>query len=361
MDALKNVLIIWRGQLRAKGVQYLMLVFLALIVGIGFYGARITEAYIFKKWTESAQYVDVIVSRKGSPLQIVANTLFRLENPTGNIQRHTVEFWENHPMTASSCPVSLGDNISGYPLIGTSMNYYEWMNIELEKGDFPSGEEDVVLDHDLAKALGLQIGDTLHSSHGASSGETHHHHLQIVGLVRAERAADQSCFFTTTSAYYGMHSANHSDEITALMLRLKSKSALVMLPRVFDSRADEQGAFPVFIFAQLQKQWAPVLKNLESYSILVPVVLLILFMLVVLYLGNTERITQRFLFLQKRSTRHILMYCHGLALIMVILGSLISYIVLRGTFNFYNHHEDGLVLLPICLSIIIFTILSRRK
>ena len=173
--------------------------------------------------------------------------------------------------------------------------------------------------------------------------------------------ADITSVFTTTNAYYGMHSANHSDEITALMLRLKSKSALVMLPRVFDSRADEQGAFPVFIFAQLQKQWAPVLKNLESYSILVPVVLLILFMLVVLYLGNTERITQRFLFLQKRSTRHILMYCHGLALIMVILGSLISYIVLRGTFNFYNHHEDGLVLLPICLSIIIFTILSRRK
>ena len=48
---MKNTLIIWRGQLRAKGIQYLMLIFLSILVCVGFYGARITEAYVFKKWT----------------------------------------------------------------------------------------------------------------------------------------------------------------------------------------------------------------------------------------------------------------------------------------------------------------------
>ena len=82
MGFMKNTLIIWRGQLRAREFN-ISCYFLSILVCVGFYGARITEAYVFKKWTESAQYVDVIVGRKGSPLQIVANTLFRLENPTG--------------------------------------------------------------------------------------------------------------------------------------------------------------------------------------------------------------------------------------------------------------------------------------
>ena len=83
----------------------------------------------------------------------------------------------------------------GYPLIGTSQEYYDWMNVKLIKGMLPINQEDVVLDVKLADKLELQIGDTLKSSHGASTGETHDHYLKIAGLIRAKRTADQSCFF----------------------------------------------------------------------------------------------------------------------------------------------------------------------
>lgn len=358
---MKNVMIIWRGQLRAKGIQYLMLIFLSILVCVGFYSARITEAYVFKKWTESAQLVDVIVGRKGSPLQIVANSLFRLENPTGNIPSSTVDFWENHPMIASSCPISLGDNIMGYPLIGTSQEYYDWMNVKLIKGMLPINQEDVVLDVKLADKLELQIGDTLKSSHGASTGETHDHYLQIAGLIRAKRTADQSCFFTTIDTYYEMHGTKHSKDITSLMLRLKSKSALVMLPRIFDNRPDEQGAFPVFIFAQLQKQWSPVLRELEKFSVIIPIALLFMFAMVLFYLGSTERITKRFMLIQKVNLTNALIYCHSLALTAVLFGSLISYMILRSVFHFYIHDEKGLVYIPVVLSVAIYIIQSKRQ
>jgi len=288
MSRLRAVL---RGQLRAKGIQYAILTLLTVLVGSGFYAARITESYIFNKWTESAQYADVIVSYKGSPLQIVASTLFRIENPTGNIDSTISDYWEKHPMVAASCPISIGDNVKGYPLIGTSLDYFDWMKINLVEGHLPNGDADVVVDESLAEALGLSIGDELHSSHGgASSGEKHdHHYLRIVGLVQAPRNADQQAFFTTTSAYYAMHNSKGREDITALMLRLKSKSALVMLPRVFDQRPNEQGAFPVFIFAQLQKQWAPTLATIKRYSIVVPVVLLLMFVFIIAYLNGTEK------------------------------------------------------------------------
>ncbi|MEC8458206.1 MAG: hypothetical protein VXY91_02205 [Bacteroidota bacterium] len=358
---MKNLLIIWRGQIRAKGIQYVMLILLSILVCVGFYTARITEAYIFKKWTESAQFVDVIVGRKGSPLQIVINTLFRLENPTGNIPGSTVDFWENHPMISSSCPISLGDNIMGYPLIGTSQEYYNWMNVKLIRGTLPINHKDVVLDVKLADALELQIGDTLKSSHGASTGETHDHFLQITGLIQAKRAADQSCFFTTIDAYYEMHGTKHSKAITSLMLRLKSKSALVMLPRIFDNRPDEQGAFPVFIFAQLQKQWSPVLHDLENFSIIIPIALLFMFALVLFYLGSTERTTKRFMLIQKVNLTNVLIYCHGLALTAVLFGSLISFMILRSVFHFYIHNEKGLIYIPIFLSMAVYSIQSKRQ
>ena len=360
---MRKVLVFWRGQLRSKGIQYVLLAMLTVLVSTGFYAAKIAESYIFKKWTESAQYTDVIVGYKGSPLQIVASTLFRLENPTGNIDSTTVAFWQKHPLVASSCPVSMGDNISGYPLIGTSEAYFDWMNIELVEGRFPESDEDVVVSEALAEELGLKIGSHLHSSHGSeTTGESHdHHHLNIVGLISAERAADVKAFFTTTGAYYGMHEGKGQGEITALMLRLKSKSALVMLPRLFENRANEQGAFPVFIFAQLQKQWTPTLEKMKQYSIAIPLVLLLMFTFILSYLGGTERPARSFLRLQKHSGMNVFIMSQGLSLLAVFIGTLSSILLLSLFEGFYVHKEEGMVLIPLLLTALVGAIQSRRS
>ena len=359
---MSRVIAVWSGQLRSKGIQYVMLTLLTVFVSGGFYASRITESYIFSKWTESAQYADVIVSYKGSPLQIVASTLFRMENPTGNIDSITSAYWEKHPMVAASCPVSLGDNIQGYPLIGTSLDYYDWMKINVVEGHLPISDEDVVVDVNLAEILGLGIGDELHSSHGGdSNGEQHdHHHLHIVGLVQAPRNADQQAFFTTTTAYYGMHNNKGKGDITALMLRLKSKSALVMLPRVFDQRPNEQGAFPVFIFAQLQKQWAPTLAAMKKYSVIVPVVLLLMFTLIVAYLNGTEKESKRFYILQKLSGLEIFWLQQGLSIIAVLVGTVLTFIVLNSVAGFYIHKEQGAIFLPLLVAALIGFFHSKR-
>ena len=80
-----------------------------------------------------------------------------------------------------------------------------------------------------------------------------------------------------------------------------------------------------------------------------------------LYLGNTERTTKRFMLIQKVGSANILIYCHGLALFMVLLGSLLSYIILKSAFTFYVHYENGLILIPIGLSIGLYSVLSKRR
>jgi putative ABC transport system permease protein len=286
-----------------------------------------------------------------------------LENPTGNIDSTTVAFWQKHPLVESTCPVSMGDNISGYPLLGTSLAYYDWMNITLVDGRFPQSDEDVVVSAVLAEELGLQIGSHLHSSHGSeSTGESHdHHHLNIVGLVRAERTADEKAFFTTTGAYYGMHEGKGKGEITSLMLRLKSKSALVMLPRLFEKRTNEQGAFPVFIFAQLQKQWTPTLEKIKQYSIAIPLMLLLMFTFILAYLGGTERPARAFLNLQKHSKTKVFAMTQGLSVLAVLFGALLSLVLLGLLQEFYVHNEQGFVFIPLILTALVGIIQNSRS
>jgi hypothetical protein len=157
-----------------------------------------------------------------------------------------------------------------------------------------------------------------------------------------------------------MHNNKGKGDITALMLRLKSKSALVMLPRVFDQRPNEQGAFPVFIFAQLQKQWTPTLATMKKYSVIVPVILLLMFALIVAYLNGTEKESTRFYTLQKLPGFEIFWLQQGLSIFAVFVGTVLTFFVLNSIAEFYIHNEQGAIFLPLLVAVLLGIFHSKR-
>ena len=347
----------WRAQLRRKTTPLLIVAFLSLLTALLVQIPSITESYIYKKWRESAQYADVVVGYKGSPLQIVANTLYRLENPTGNLPQESVAYWEKHPMVAESCPVALGDNIDGYPIVGTDTNYFQWMNITLLQGRWPLTSGELVLSEELAKQLEISIGDHLHSSHGSdANGEAHdHHHLTVVGFTQGERAADNEAFFVPVEAYYDMHHGKGAGAVTALMLKLKSKSALVMLPRVFDNRPNEQGAFPVFIFAGLEKQWAPTIEKLTTWGMLLPAAVALLFIAFMYFLARGEREARRYLHDLKVPPLTQFFALYGMPLFSALIGYALHVLVIQW-FEFpLAIHSAWLAILPTAIAAVLFT------
>ena len=118
-------------QWKRKWAALLIVWVLAFITGIFIKAPRAMEYHIFHQWEESASQVDLVVGYKGSPIQIVASTLYRLENPTGNISAATYEFWQGHPLVELATPVALGDNVQGHPLVGTDSSYYPWFELSL--------------------------------------------------------------------------------------------------------------------------------------------------------------------------------------------------------------------------------------
>lgn len=328
---MKTVLIFWGAQIRKKFAPLLMLTLLSLLSSLLISGPGVAEHYLFSKWKESASRTDLIIGYKGSPLQIVANTLYRMENPTGNLRKESVDYWQRHPMVSSSCRVALGDNFGGHPIVGVDTNYFDWMEMELVHGRWPKSSDELVVSEQLKDQLELNLGSEIHSAHGSDDhGDVHeHHHLRIVGTFKGSRGVDNEALFTAVEAYYEMHNEAEAGSVTALMLRLKTKTAMIMLPKVLESRPNEQGAFPVFIFAQLQKQWAPTLEKFKTYGRALPISVALLFLAFVYYLGKSERDALRFLKVIKTPVplRYVTLY--GLMLIFTCLGVVIHFAVLN--------------------------------
>jgi hypothetical protein len=336
---------LWLMQWKRKWAALLIVGVLAFITGVFIKAPRAMEHYIFHQWEESASQVDLIVGYKGSPIQIVASTLYRLENPTGNISADTYEFWQGHPLVATATPIALGDNVKGHALVGTDSTYYPWFGLSLKDGHLPSASGEVVLDAALADQLQVSIGSSLTSAHGSDSrGESHEHPLKVVGIVNAERSADKSALFTVPQTYWTLH---HSVEpsYTSVMLKLKSKAAMLMLPNIISQRTDEQGAFPVFIFGQLQKQWQPTIDQATRWSWIVAVGVMLLFIAYISNMYHAERNTIAFLRNHHEPTVSIFVKAFGNVLILMFVGLLLAELIIRGMIGVAPIVEEWMAML----------------
>ena len=336
-----RVFYIWWLQLRRRWMLLLVVFVLAFTTGLLIKAAKAGEQYLYSTWQESAELVDVIIGYKGSPIQIIANALYRLENPTGNISAESYDFWTKHPLVQRSCALSMGDNINGFPLVGVEDNYYDWFGIDLVEGALPANPREIVVSAALAQKLQIKLGDEVQSSHGSDSrGEGHAHPFKVVGLLAANRKADQDCFFTTNEAYLNLHHQT-TRTYTSLLLKLKSKSAMLMLPGTLSKRADEQGAFPVFVFGQIQKQWEPTLVSGRKLGTVLSVVMALLFLAMLWNIGGNERSTKHYLTNLKWSRVSVALASSGLYSVFGLAGLLLSVRLIQtnfeGTVNYLDY------------------------
>ena len=66
-------------------------------------------------------------------------------------------------------PVSYGDNYRGFRILGTEARYFEMYNATLREGRFFTRSFEIVAGSNVAKKLGLKVGDTFTSSHGLAA------------------------------------------------------------------------------------------------------------------------------------------------------------------------------------------------
>ena len=199
--------------------------------------------------------IDLVVGAKGSPLQLILSGVLHLDVPTGNVPLAAVQALQRNPLVAQVIPMSLGDSVGGFRLVGTSADYVAHYQVPLAQGQLWSAPMQAVLGADVAQRLGLGLGAQFAGSHGLSDGGAAHsaHRYTVVGILAASGTVLDQLVLTDLASVWAVHEAAHAGaadahdddrDVTLALLRYRTPLAAMSLPRSINTTTVMQAASP---------------------------------------------------------------------------------------------------------------------
>lgn len=249
---------------------------LSLALGVAVVVALLgLDSAIDRRFERDLAGVDLVVGHKGSPLQIILSSLFQLDVPTGNVPLSVFTRLQANRLVKRAVPVSLGDNLAGYRIVGTSGDYVTLYGAHLVGGRLWSGVLEAVLGSEVAATQHLRVGDVFVGEHGLARGGERHvdNPYRVVGILAPTGAVIDRVALTGIASVWKVHeheNAEHAaavasihevgeadnypavgQEVTAILVQYRSTMAALMLPRLFGAQANLQTAVPAVEVSRL--------------------------------------------------------------------------------------------------------------
>jgi putative ABC transport system permease protein len=250
---------------------------------------------------QSVSGADLIVGARGSPLQLLLYSVFRLGDASQDMQWASVEKLSTHPAVAWVIPLSLGDSHRGFPVLATTQAYFDHFRtgeqrpLVLQRGRPFQEVFEAVIGAEVADALGYQPGDRITLAHGSGeSGLTDHADkpFTVVGiLARTGTPVDRTVHISLAAmeaihldwqggapmpglaipAEFVQKFDLRPKTVTAAIVGLKSRAAVFGVQRWVNQNRDEalMAVLPGVALAQLWDMLAQVERVLFAVSALV--------------------------------------------------------------------------------------------
>ena len=209
--------------------------------------------------------VDVVVGAKGSPMQLILSGVLHIDVPPGNVPLQAVQALAKHPLVARVIPISLGDNVQGFRIVGTSHDYVSLYNATLAYGRLWDAPMQVVLGATAAAKLGVPLGGHMVGSHGLGAGGHAHgdSRYTVVGVLAPSGSVLDRLVLTDTASVWHVHEdsgkPDHDEhdgkaahggehdadrEVTMALVRYKTPLAAISFPRFVNTSTGMQAAAP---------------------------------------------------------------------------------------------------------------------
>jgi putative ABC transport system permease protein len=196
---------------------------LSLALGVALVVATLVTGSLVQRAFESGSGLgyNMIVGAKGSPLQLVLNTVYFISKPIENVgwdfyqeflpaaRRADGVDGKYAASTAVAVPTCMGDYYRSFRVVGTNADFFG----KLTRGDgepfaFSAGgnfrDDDFfagVIGASVADALGLKVGDPFAPTHGADDGKEHDP-FRVVGILgRTWTPIDRGVFVNMEGFY----------------------------------------------------------------------------------------------------------------------------------------------------------------
>lgn len=168
------------------------------------------------RFSRDAAGIDLVVGAKGSPLQLILSSIYHADVPVGNIPLSSVDTLRRERTVAKVIPLALGDNFRGYRIVGTEAAYPAHYGVGLAEGRLWARSSEVVIGHEVARGLGMKLGQRFVGSHGLSDDEraSGHDHapFMVVGVMKPSGTVLDRLILTGVESVWDVHGISHGDE-----------------------------------------------------------------------------------------------------------------------------------------------------
>lgn len=269
MNALRLVF----AQLKRRPQQTVLSVLL-LVLGVATLVFVVTlNAQIVRQITRDVQGIDVVVGAKGSPLQLILSAVYHVDIPTGNVPLTALEQMRAHKLVKQVIPVSLGDNVQGFRIVGTEPALIEHYGGRFATGSLWQQKMQAVLGADVARRTGLAVGAEFFGAHGVAADGPLHDDVayRVVGVLAPTGTVLDRLAMTAVDSIWFTHEGEADDEerkilqaereVTALLVRYASPLAAALMPRQINAEPRLMAAVPA---AELARLFAVVGVGIET-------------------------------------------------------------------------------------------------
>lgn len=209
--------------------------------------------------------IDAVVGAKGSPLQLILAGVFHVDVPPGNIALADTQRLAAHPQVAQLIPLSLGDNLQGFRIVGTTPDYPAHFGATLAQGAWWQAPMQAVLGAEVARRTGLAPGGRFVGAHGLGAGGAVHGQspYAVSGVMAPCACVLDRLVLTATESIWQVHDEMHTSDgmsvqeraelqaalaeqrdITLALVRYRTPLAAASFPRYVNQRTAMQAAAP---------------------------------------------------------------------------------------------------------------------
>ena len=181
---------------------------------------------------------DAVLGARGSPLQLVLNSIFHLEASPGNMEWTDYEDISSNAAVETAVAIAVGDNYLGYRIVGVTSNlfggfqYAPGKSYEVEPGGrfFDPARREAVVGSFVAQKLRLKVGDHFFPYHGLyfdpkdKNPDIHPDRYLVVGVLKPSNTPSDRVIWIPLAGLQHMtgHTAAAATQVSAVLVKLKS-------------------------------------------------------------------------------------------------------------------------------------------
>ncbi len=169
----------------------------------------VINGVVTRMFSQNATGFDMILGAKGSPMQLVLNTIYFLDRPIENIPYKYYLEIKKKKWVAHAIPFALGDTTEDgkFRIVGTIPEYFDCEYVpgkkfELQGGKFLSGTFDAVIGARVARAYGWNVGHKFPLAHGGNTSDIHDEKFTVAGVLAPTGLPIDRAVFINYDGFY---------------------------------------------------------------------------------------------------------------------------------------------------------------